>query len=80
MKYLFNGVVAVAGCVWLAGVSVADSTDDPPDGKSDSTPASQEGKASSSLPKPNRWSMKGHSDAHVGIKETEDSMRGRRPK
>jgi hypothetical protein len=73
--------VAVAGCVLLAGASVAETPEERGrEKKSNETHVSLHVKASAESTKANKWSMERHANPNVGKEETKELLRGKRPK
>ena len=81
MNTLVRGVVAVTGCVLLAGAGIADTSDARDDeNKNDATDAPRPVRTPSSASKLDQWSMRDHANPHVGKEETKDLLRAKRPK
>jgi len=81
MNNLFRGVVAVTGCVLLAGASVAETQGVGGDEKKNEGADVPLSVSTSPKPsKPDQWSMREHPNPLVGKEETKDLMRGKRPK
>lgn len=80
MNKLICGVLAVAGCVALAGVSVAETSRVQEQENNEGTEAALQVRPSSESSKLDKWPMEKHANPHVGKEETKDLLRGKRPK
>ena len=82
MNELVRGVLAVAGCVALAGVNVAETwkVREQEKEKSDDTEVMLEVRPASAASRLGKWPMERHANPHVGKEETRDLLRGKRPK
>lgn len=81
MNKLFCGVMALAGCVLVAGAGIAETAQAREDKKSRDAEAVREVRTPPGLSKQNKWSsMERHPNPHVGKEETKDLLRAKRPK
>ncbi|GFE81869.1 hypothetical protein GCM10011487_38690 [Steroidobacter agaridevorans] len=80
MNTLFCGVLAVAGCVVLAGVSVAETSKVREQEKNEGTEETLQAQPFSEPSKLGKWPMERHANPNVGKEETKELLRGKRPK
>lgn len=81
MNTLFCGMLAVAGCVLLAGASVAETSEvRGHEKKSDATPVSLHVRTSPNPSKVDKWPMMRHANPNAGKEETKDLLKAKRPK
>ena len=80
MNKLIRGVLVASGCVFMAGVSVADTTHVPGYVKSDGTYVPPHVKTTPNSSKLDNWSTKGNVNPYTGKEGTKDPYWARRPK
>ena len=80
MNKLIHGVMAVTGCVALAGVSVAETSQVQEQEKSERTEVKLPVRPSPESSKLGRSPMERHANPHVGKEETKELLRAKRPK
>jgi hypothetical protein len=76
---LICGVLAVAGCVALAGVGVAETAQVRGQQKDEGEEVRLQARPPSESSKHHKWSMERHPNPHVGKEETKDLLRAKRP-
>ena len=81
MNRLVCGVMAVTGCVVLAGASVAETAEVRGYDGSEAKEVAPRVHTSSELSsRRKKWSMESHPNPNVGKEETKDLLRAKRPK